>query len=109
MGSEAGTDLKKLSDVAQLPQPPLVEVLPREGELPVREAVEVVLGVVDELGGFLHLPEVRFESVEGGRLAAALLLVRYPLHDEVSVRGEGPDAPPESRRPRSSTPTPPGE
>jgi hypothetical protein len=39
----------RLPDDAHLPQPPLVGVLPREGELPVRESVEVVFGVVDEL------------------------------------------------------------
>jgi hypothetical protein len=51
---EAGTPRRialahTLPDDAHLPQSPLVGVLPGKGELPVREAVEVVLLVVNEL------------------------------------------------------------
>ena len=35
----------RLPDEPHLSQPPLVGALPGEGELPVRETVEVVLGV----------------------------------------------------------------
>jgi hypothetical protein len=45
-----------LPDDARLSQPPLVGVLPGEGELPVREAVEVVFGIVDELLPRASLP-----------------------------------------------------
>src|SRR5918998_5000133 len=76
-----------LPDDARLPQPPLVGVLPGEGELLVGEAVEVVLVVVDEPVRGPALLTVRlFELVEALGPAAALLPVRYPPH-EGSVRG----------------------
>ena len=50
----------RLPDEPHLSQSPLVGVLLGEGELPVGEAAEVVLGVVDELLGRLAiLPETR--------------------------------------------------
>jgi hypothetical protein len=71
-----GTRHCKLPDNAQLPQPPLVGVLPREGELPVREAVQVVLGVVDELlGRPALLPERGLGLVECLGPAAAHLAI----------------------------------
>jgi hypothetical protein len=49
----------RLPDEFLLPQPPLVGELPGEGELPVREAVEVVFCVINGVGGPAMLPESR--------------------------------------------------
>ena len=85
LGSEGGVR-SELPDDAHLPQPPLVGVLPREGELPVREAVEVVSVVVAELlRGPSLLPEPGLYIVQGLGSAAAHLAFGYAPHGE-SIR-----------------------
>jgi hypothetical protein len=54
---------------------PLVGVLPREGELPIREAVEIVLGAANKIGGPTILSKRILQLVEGFGPAAAPLSI----------------------------------